>query len=252
MLGLACLLQSLFAAAPPKPATIKNQQPHRVIEFSGMEWMVKSSAGKRVGPGPNYFGETNVWVDTQGRLHLKLTHQDDRWIGAEIISRRSFGFGTYRFYLDTPLSQLDPNAVLGLFTYSDDPAFAHREIDVECSRWSKAEDSNNAQFAVQPSERRQHRVRFPVQPDLPATTYSFGWQSNSVAFTCLSGHARTPSATNAVIREWTFSGNGTPQPGDETVRLNLWLFRGRPPAELKEVEVVISKFEFEPLTRAGR
>jgi hypothetical protein len=235
------------AGTTRKPEAPKIQQAPTLLRFSGYDWTIKSTGTRRHGPGPNYFGATNCWVDPQGRLHLKIAQEKDRWTCAEIISRRSFGFGTYRFFLDTPQNQLDANVVLGLFTWSDGPKHEHREIDIECSRWSKPEDPQNAQFVVQPYQPAGHRLRFPVAPDLSAGTYSFCWQSNQVAFLALQGHARTSSAMNPVIREWTFHETGTPQPGNENVRINLWLFRGRAPSDEKELEVVLSKFEFQPI-----
>jgi len=109
------------------------------LGFSGYDWWIKTSAGL-IGPGPNYFSDStnNVWLDPQGRLHLRITHQANQWQCAEIVSARTFGYGSYRFELDSEVDSLDVNAVLGLFTWSDDPAYADREIDVECSRWANA------------------------------------------------------------------------------------------------------------------
>lgn len=49
---------------------------------------------------------------------------------AEVILSESLGYGTYSFTVSSPIGDLDPNVVLGLFTWSDDPAYHHREIDV--------------------------------------------------------------------------------------------------------------------------
>jgi hypothetical protein len=91
--------------------------------------VVKSST--RSGPGPNYFSDSsrNVWVDRQGRLHLRLTHVNGHWYCAEVISERLFGRGRYSFRVDSPLNDLDPQVVVGLFTWNDNPAFDDREID---------------------------------------------------------------------------------------------------------------------------
>src|SRR5206468_686881 len=102
------------------------------ISFSGYKWEVKTSAANPVGPGPNYFSSAtnNVWVDGQGRLHLRITRQTvngtNQWSCAEVVSQRSLGHGTYRFSLDSRVDNLDPKVVLGLFTWSDDPAYSHR------------------------------------------------------------------------------------------------------------------------------
>jgi hypothetical protein len=166
---------------------------------------VKTSEDARVGPGPNYFGATNAWVDRHGRLHLKLTRQGNRWFCAEVISKRSLGFGTYRFCLDTPLSKLDVKLVLGLFTWSNDRAFSHREIDIEFARWGNADDTNNAQFVVQPYKPARRLLRFRAPPDFQNTTHSLPRQGNQAAFRSVRGHGRKPPDADSLIWEWTFS-----------------------------------------------
>lgn len=222
------------------------------LTFSGHVWKVKSSE-KRVGPGSNYFSDSkdNVWVDDAGRLHLKLTSRDGRWHCAEVISEESFGFGTYRFYLSTPLARLDSNITLGLFTWSDAPAYAHREIDIECAKWGKASDTNNAQFVVQPYQPRGRLLRYRVPENLEAVIYSFLWQSNSVLFRCVEGHRVAPTNSSALIQEWSFTKSPFPVPGDENARMNLWLSAGRAPLDTNDTEVVISKFQFLPIPKTS-
>ena len=218
------------------------------LNFAGHVWKVKSSK-KRVGPGSNYFSESkdNVWVDDAGRLHLRITQLEGKWHCAEVVSVECFGFGTYRFHVSTPLSKLDPNITLGLFTWSDAPAYAHREIDIECARWGKADDTNNAQFVVQPYQPPGRLLRYRVPENLEPVTYSFLWQSNSVLFRCLEGEAAAPGTSNNVIQEWNFTKSRIPLPGDENARMNLWLCTSRGPLDTNATEVVISKFEFLPL-----
>jgi len=76
----------------------------RTIEFSGYTWTVEASQGK-VGPGPNYFSDStdNVWVDSDGQLHLRITKDAAGWHCAEVLLTRSLGYGTYRFYLNSPV-----------------------------------------------------------------------------------------------------------------------------------------------------
>ncbi|MCG3145090.1 MAG: hypothetical protein HONDAALG_02631 [Gammaproteobacteria bacterium] len=216
----------------------------RAIQFSGYEWRVKSS-DKRVGPGPNYFsdGEENVAVDDQGRLHMRITQRDGRWYCAEVISQRNFGYGTYRFYVETNVDQMDPKVILGLFTWSDAPEYNHREIDIEISRWGKSENKNG-QFVVQPYTRSQNIVRFQIPIGLGTTTHSFTWKAESIFCQSLKGLSSVPPEPDTVIHEHTFT-RGIPRAGDENARINLWLLGGRP-ADGKETEIIISKFEFLP------
>jgi hypothetical protein len=213
----------------------------KTLQFSGYDWLVKTS-DQRVGPGPNYFSDSadNVSIDAQGQLHLRITEKDGRWSCAEVVSSRSFGYGTYRFYLNTKAESLDPQAVLGLFTWNDDPAYAHREIDIEISRWASA-DNQNAQFVVQPYTRPENIVRFQMPPALSSSVHSFSWKPDNV-------HFQSTASDQVVIKQYTFT-KDIPRAGGENARINLWLFAGRPPGDGKPIEVVISKFEFTPAAK---
>jgi len=215
----------------------------RTLNFSNYEWKVKSSQG-RVGPGPNYFSNSsnNVWVDNRGRLHLRITHRNNRWECAEVVSQRSFGYGAYRFYLDTRVDNLDPSIVLGLFTWSDDPAYNHREIDIECAKWGNANNSTNAQFVVQPYNPPGHLLRFQVPP-FTNTTHSFTWKQNNVFFQCLKGHYTTRPKPKDMIKQWTCT-QSIPKAGGENARMNLWLVGGNAPTDGNEAEIIVKKFEF--------
>lgn len=226
------------------PASPSEQKP-RSLKFSGYDWIVKSSRAK-VGPGPNYFSDSNenVVVDPQGRLHLKITQRDGQWHCAEIVSTRSLGYGTYSFYLDPTVDHLDPQVVLGMFTWNDAPDFAHREIDIEVSRWGRA-DNQNAQFVIQPYTRSQNIVRFQIPSGLSASWHSFTWQPGSVFCQSRTSSNSLPPEAGSIIQQHTFT-QGVPQAGGENARINLWLLAGRAPADGKETEVIVNKFEFVP------
>jgi len=178
----------------------------------------------------------NVWVDSAGQLHLRTTYRDGRWRTAEVILAQSLGFGKYTFSVASPLGDLDPNVVVGLFTWNDDPAYNHREIDVEFARWGKAADPTAGQYVVQPYDRAGNLRRF-VQPTTPASVHAFTWASKSVLFT---------SATTAgqAIASWRNTSRDVPRQGGERVHINLWLNGGTPPADGAETEIVISSFSF--------
>jgi hypothetical protein len=206
----------------------------RTVEFSGYSWRVKSSQ-EPIGPGPNYFSDSakNVWVDSRGRLHLKLTHSNGRWYSAEVINTQSLGRGRYSFELGSPVSHFDPNVVLALFTWSDDPSYSNREIDIEFSRWAKRANPVNGQYVVQPyyHHRNRQRVR---QPAAAPSTQSFNWRPNAVTF----------ASSSALPSAWTYSGTDVPRPGSEHVHINLWLYRGARPKNGRAAEVIVDGFSF--------
>jgi hypothetical protein len=249
VLGEAFLPTNIFAEAMASAVVTREYPGVRWLNFSDYDWWVKTSPGSQVGPGPNYFSDStnNVWTDPEGWLHARITNLSNQWQCAEIVSARTFGYGSYRFELGSRVDNLDTNIVLGLFTWSDDPAYADREIDVECSRGFAA-DTNNAQFTVQPYYLSGHYGRYCVPAGLSDSTHLFTWQSNVVTFQSQSGSYSAALNPTNVISTWVFAnGSAVPQTGDENVHLNLWLLFGHPPAEGNEVELVIKSFQFVPL-----
>ncbi|MFI5251413.1 MAG: glycosyl hydrolase family 8 [Bacteroidota bacterium] len=217
------------------------------INFSGYAWNVKSSTGK-VGPGPNYFSDSaaNVRVDSAGRLHLRITSSGGNWHCAEVSLAQPLGYGRYVFHIESPVGTLDPNAVLGLFTWDDAPAENHREIDVEYSRWSDSTDVTNAQFVVQPWQHGGNLTRWTLPGSLDSSTTGFTWRQDSISFLTVKGGQTFPPY-DSVVTSWNYAGADIPQPGNEAAHINLWLTGGLAPARNSEIEIVVSKFEFNPV-----
>jgi len=229
--GLTAMLVGIVAMAVPQTALAKT------VSFAGYSWSVKSAADL-LGPGPNLFSDSaqNVWVDTAGQLHLRITYRDGRWQCAEVILDRSLGYGTYSFRIASSLDGLDPNITLGLFTWDDNAASNHREIDVEFARWGNALDPTNAQFVVQPADHAGNLMRF-AQPLSAPSVHSFTWAAKSVTFA-------STDATGQAIAGWRYGGGDVPRAGKERTHLNLWLNKGAPPVNGAEQEVVVSGFSF--------
>lgn len=211
--------------------------PVRKVDFSGLGWTVRAST-EPVGPGPNLFSDSpdNVWVDTVGRLHLRITNRDGIWRASEVILDRSLGHGGYRFRLASAVGGFDPAVVLGLFTYAEEPDHHHREIDIEFGSWPDAPESN-ARYTVQPAKAGNGHPF--VQPIVPSSTHEFRWTSELVSF-------QSRSAVSRIAR-WTYRGLDIPPPGNERTHINLWLQGGRPPSDGAEVEVVLAAFSSTPL-----
>ena len=236
-LVFAALIVAFAGGVVSSAAQGARPSPPRAVVFSGYTWSVKAGAGK-VGPGPNYFSSSpdNVWVDGQGRLHLKITYSRGRWYCAEVVNTQSLGRGSYTWTLDSSAGGLDPNVVLGLFTWNDDPAYNHREIDIELARWGNASDPTNGQYVVQPYDHPGNLVRITQPAVAGPSTHGFTWGATSVAF----------ASSSASPGSWLYEGLDVPQPGGENARMNLWLFRGMPPSNGQPIEVVVHGFTFTP------
>lgn len=235
--GASSLLLAVLLVASTALAG-KPGYPDRVTWMGG-SWQVKTS-NAAVGPGPNIFAKANVSVDASGFLHLRIAKDaQSRWTAAEVISPQSYGYGTYTWTVASRLDQLDPNVVLGLFTWSDRPQYAHRELDFEAAKWGNGADPTNAQFVVQPYDKPNHLRRFTLS-DAVRTQQSFTWRAGQVSF------VSRRLDTGAVVHAWTYTGTDVPKPGDERVRLNLWLFQGAAPQNGQPVEIVVESFVFAP------
>jgi len=247
VLGSNNLPANLYAQAIAKTVVTRPSPGVRFFSFSGYDWWVKNYSTP-VGPGPNYFSDSasNVWTDENGWLHLRITHRTNAWQCAEIISARTFGPGSYRFELNSVVDNLNPNVTLGLFTWSDDPAFTDREMDVECGRWQNPADTNNAQFVLQPYYLANQLVRYHVPPGLADSTHLFVWETNRISWQSQTG-AYSAAATNLIAAYVFTNAANIPQSGDECVHLNLWLINGNPPTDNSEVEFIIQNFNFVPL-----
>ena len=244
--GSVALPTNVYAQAKAVAITTRVSPGVRWLSFSGYDWWVKTSTGQ-VGPGPNYFSDStnNVWMDVLGQLHLRISNRSNQWQCAELVSARTFGYGSYRFELASTVDNLNPSVVLGLFTWSDDPAYTDREIDIECSRWGNASDPTSAQYVVQPSDANGHLIRIVLPANQTNSTHYFAWETNRVAYQSLRGaYSSTPAPAN-VISNWTYTLT-LPRTGDENIRCNLWLFNGTPPTDNHEVEVIIKSFQFVP------
>lgn len=247
--GASFLSTNLISQALASAIVTRPSPGQRWLQFSGYDWWVKSKQTP-AGPGPNYWSSStnNVWVDDLGRLHLRITYRSNQWQCAEVFSARPFGYGSYRFRMEAEADALDPTVVLGLFTYSDDPTYNYREIDLEWARWGNSNDVSNAQFVVQPNS-ASHKVRFTVPAAVTDSTHLFTWETNRVSFQCQRGaYSPNPHPTN-LLANWIYTLT-VPRAGDENARINLWLFRGHPPMDTNEVEVIIRSFEYVPLGAA--
>lgn len=213
----------------------------RTIDFSGRTWTVRSVFG---GPGPNEWSDDpqSVWVDVDGRLHLKIRQIAGVWKCAEVVSDESLGYGSYRFQLGSDTTVFDPRVVVGLFTYLDD----FHEIDIEMSRWADAQN-DDGQFVVQPYDAPGHIERFPIALTDSYSTHWFQWRQDFVRFESARGLHDLPAPASDLIHTWTFAGGGIPIDDAEKVHINLWLFQGIPPINGQEVELIIERFTYTPL-----
>lgn len=214
----------------------------RTIDFAGRIWYVKTGYG---GPGPNYWSdsEENVWVDTNGWLHLKIRYDNGIWYCSEVYTTGFTRYGMHRFYIIARLDRLDRNVVFAPFLYANDTT----EVDIEFSEWGMSVPWYNAQYVVQPGYRAGNVERFWIALNGDYTTHYFNWQVDSIRFKSIHGHYQEPPNPGYLIHEWLYTGNDNPRESESLrVHINLWLYQGNPPTNGEEVEVIVKDADLPP------
>jgi hypothetical protein len=249
----------------PTPAALQSiaftavDRPGRTIQFAGRTWAVKASPSP-VGPGGNLFTDdpNDVFVDAQGRLHLKVVRRGGQWYSSEVVLLEELGYGTYWFTSESEVDTLDPNLTFGAFTWDpfcDDvtiPEWPNREIDFEDGRWGNAGDPTNAQVVVQPYWIGGNLIRYRtplLAPSLSLTRF-FTWRPDRIDFGCATGIESPGSfASSNILHQSTYThdpaaGRRVPPAGREQFRFNLWINQGGAPGNQQTAEVIIRDFRF--------
>lgn len=235
--GSSVLPAQLYSSAA---AHTSAHRAGRTICFSGYTWEVKNTPGK-AGPGPNYFSNdpSNVWVDDNGYLHLKIVYRDGRWYCAEVISTATARYGQHTIVTGSRVDAIDQNAVMGFFTWDNDaPAYHYRELDIEFSRWGEAGDPN-AQYVIQPWDGYGNRHRFDLTLNAAKSTHQINWLPDSVDF-----HSWDESG--AELHSWTYTNAPGVPPEGGHIDLNLWLLENKTPENGESVEAIIRSYRFTP------
>lgn len=213
---------------------------HHTLQFSGYEWTVRAAPSDR--GGYSVYDPSNAWTDAGGALHLRLTGEPGKWTCSQVILTRSLGYGTYRLAV-RDISDLDPAAILAMYTLSDVGAASAnrnpREWDIEISRLGDP-SRKNARYVIQPSYLGQNTVWFAAPAG--TLTHEVRWQSGSVQMTTARGSG---TGAHAVVAQHAFT-SGVPVPGDEKFRINLYDFQRGPQRLQRGAEIVIEQFEFLP------
>jgi hypothetical protein len=223
------------------------------LTFSGYTWNVRTGVAQA--PGPNNWSRNNAWVDSNGKLHLKMTYNTTlaKWECAEVSTAKKLGFGKYEWTVDGKIDQLNQDVVLGLFNYLSASTGGTKqagEIDIEFSKWGIPNLAKAGSFTVWPPNNTRitnWSTSFAITAanTTTSTRHSFTWNSKSVAFQSLDGLGNKIATANYAPSRYSTS---IPQLAAPAI-INLWLFRGTSVTLPKDqsVEVVISKFTYSPM-----
>ena len=168
------------------------------INFANYWWEVKNTGNGTRGPSANYFTNSNVNIDSKGRLHLAIRYSAGKWRCAEVILTNSFGYGTYRIWLDNDLSTLPTNVVFGFFTWNNSTLqYNYQEIDVEFSNGSVVGKPTNWQYVIQPYYIAGNRTNFSEPTNgMSNSTQTITWTPDAVYFESYTNHVADQKTFN--------------------------------------------------------
>src|SRR5258706_141495 len=181
---------------------------------------------------------SDIFVDANGYLHMKITNSGGSWTAAETFTQDKIGFGTYQWQIEGNVDNMDKATVLGLFPYGPVAGIGgdgEDEIDIELSKWNNT-CSCNADFTFWPAT--GHGNLGPAE-DLfnfslgggNLVTARFVWRSNSIVGYVMSGLVPIGNAPTNILATFTFT------PTDYTSRIpqvalplgiNFWVFQTTP------------------------
>jgi len=225
------------------------------FEWAGRLWRRKDFQLVTAGPGPNYYSPRpeDIGVTAENTLKLSVTNRDGKWWSTEAISKDTFDYGRFSFHIRGRIDTLDPNLVLGAFSWeihdTCNGGCHHRELDFEFSRWGNPSNpTGNSQFVVTPFDTPGHRKRFTVQQDTQnELTAVLDWTAGRAEFVVYYGKHHHPIPSNAVTAaRWTFTSKTAVHPAGAGTgwRFNLWQYAGTAPAANAFLE--ITSFTYTP------
>jgi hypothetical protein len=217
------------------------------IEWAGYRWYLRDD--QPFMKGPNNWNSSNVWIDAYNKLHLKLSKSPTTgsWTCAELYTKTKFSFGTFRWLIEGPIDKLDPNVVLGLFTYGG--IDGTNEIDIEVAKWGQTDpEASNLFYTVYPrtldtSKPVSTGTRLSLQGIY--TTNQFTWSYNHVTSEIQEGFIIGPLTENRIFSYTTPKYFSSAVPYIRApIHMNLWTFQGKPPINGEEVEIIIHDFNY--------
>ena len=222
------------------------------LAWKGHTWQVTSGGMAGVCQGD----PSNVTVDANGYLHLRISNGASGWTSSELFTADRLGFGTYQWQVDGPIDSYDKNVVLGLFPYGPAAgigADGTNEIDIEYARWGQANGPNGdwTDYPASGTTTGELSYTFTLAPATLSTS-RFVWSATSIADVLLSG-LQPIDGTTGLIKSWTYAPpNPTVNVPQQALPLgmNLWCFDS-PPSDGNPVEIVIRDFVFVPGGGAG-
>lgn len=253
LLGLVLLISCSEKSEPSKSEDLIIKDSSG-IKFSGYHWVTKETKNIE---DTRYFcltNKSNVKVDSDGNVILKIKKTSDGWSGGEITLDTILGFGEYSFDIKTKSGSLDANATVAftVLNITDDFFEGMTQTGIRFSKYSEPEASNELEYFLYATDKKFAEVETPQSPFKLTglvSKHKVGIYPDYLYFSSKAGGYSSEFKTfkndgtiSDIPDALTFS-----EPSDNLkVIISLCLPESNEPADKKEVEVIISNFRFSP------
>ncbi|WP_155398122.1 hypothetical protein [Methanosarcina barkeri] len=204
------------------------------LNWCGREWWVRNVPGN---PGGNNWSNSSnsVWVDENQNLHLTIQKIGDIWYSTEVdTTSTDYIYGVYTCTVSSPILNLDPNIVAGMFFRHNDT----NEIDIEATQWGGIY-SDRLSYSVQPNAYQSAIPYDSPYQNATDVTYSFDWEPTYVHFT-------TKLSNGTVISDWNCTDQTSIPHVTGGVAMQMWLMNHLAPINGQNAEMVLSNFSYVP------
>jgi len=209
------------------------------LRFSSYDWSVRQMGSDRYGT-PHEYRMSNVSVDAQGYMHLRVRKENNEWTCAEVALPSSLGYGRYDVVIGG-IERLEPATVFDVFTWDQAGTDQNRrEMNTQLARWGEP-NGKNGEFSVQPFYRPANTYRYSA-PNIPIML-TMNWESGRVKFDTL--RVNESGAAGVGIAEHTFTAD-IPAPASESIHMNLCIFDYGKASQTSDAEVVVKSFHYLP------
>lgn len=228
------------------------------ISFSGFNWQIKSTDNIA---DSRYFcltDKSNVSVDSDGNLVLKLTSIDAIWHGAEMITEEVFGFGTFRIQIETDFTNFDRNVsfMASAINVTEDFFEGMTQAGLRYSYYGEELNSNPLSYILYATDKKYAEEYNPgtqYSQTKAITTHEITILPDEISFSSYSGGSKEDIVSKYSTKSGDDKGSEYLDIGySKTYPNNKFIFtvclgEFNDPALKKELEIKILKFEFIPL-----
>jgi hypothetical protein len=214
------------------------------ISWKGYTWSVADYNSKYSG---NTVTSNDVFVDSNGYLHLKCVYRNGYWSNLNVLLK-NIGYGSYNLTVQTNLHDLcnaNPHWIFAPFTYDNAlPSDGYGEQDIEIGDWGQVGAYNGNQ--VQWGEYRGGQMVQHVSTSGTNVKYEITWRKDLLRF--------SESGPSQPYASWSITDPARIAPNTGTMQyiIESWIYPKKDPQNSYgfpngySIEVVLTDFKYTP------